>query len=77
MTPLLWPVWCCAIWDSFSTTTIFERGCSCDNLIAVAKPMIPLPIIPMSYLGVPIGNLDGICFPSDEFDSTTHRNWRS
>src|SRR5579859_4825113 len=43
MTPLLWPDWLAAIFDSLSTTTNRSRGQRPRRSRAVAKPTIPAP----------------------------------
>src|SRR5712691_5539326 len=49
MTPLLCPVWCIPIFDSFSTMTIRTLGTRSSSARAVASPMIPAPTIATSY----------------------------
>src|SRR5688572_4286784 len=50
ITPLLWPVWCVATPDSFSSTTTPSLGRRVSKRYAVASPTMPAPTMTTSAL---------------------------
>src|SRR5712691_78479 len=52
MTPLLWPVWCEAIFASFSSMIRRRRGLASVRASAVARPTMPPSMIARSALWV-------------------------
>src|SRR6478609_4750193 len=56
ITPLLWPVWCCAIADSRSRTRTRSSGRRDNNSRVVARPRMPPPTTMVSQVSIALVN---------------------